>query len=233
MVDVPSALKGRRHASGIGIYLWSRAVNRVADSAPFAFLEQNTGQGMAGAVFAEQQRFSKRAARRSLVIAGAPATRSLNPRGDFRNGNGIREDDIQKQVVNSARPARTYVVCCRTTVSTSSTSMAGRVKGLDVIPHRTDPDAMPGWARREPAGGGRIRTAKSSRDIEGLEGEEQDGRRRPLQADAGVFRRDQTRAPIDPRSKKMRRSLRQGPERVMARPITLYRSGNSTARLTI
>ena len=165
--------------------------------------------------------FERGGARIAVIGQALPRTAVANPRWMFPNWEfGIREEDMQKQVDESRAAGADIVVLLSHNGFDVDRKLAGRVKGIDVILTAHTHDAMPGLVRV----GDTVLVAAGSHgkfvarlDIEVRD---QQGRRRPLQADAGVFRCDQTGSGDDRAGRKGEGAVRRRIWRASsARPI--------------
>ena len=149
MVDIMSAL-GVEAMTGHWEFTFGAArVKEIVDTAPFAFLAQNIRDAAwQEKVFEPRKMFEKGGVTIAVIGQALPRTAIANPRWMFPDWEfGIREEEMQKQVVLARAEGAQVVVLLSHNGFDVDRKLAGRVKGIDIILTAHTHDALPGLVR--------------------------------------------------------------------------------------
>jgi sulfur-oxidizing protein SoxB len=173
-------------------------VKEIARPSKIAFLAQNIRDNeWHEPVFAPRKTFEKGGVEDRRHRAGpaahrrSPIPRWMMPEWEF----GLREDDIAEAGRGGACRGRRVVVLLSHNGYDVDRKLAGRVKGIDVILTAHTHDAMPG--RGEGRRHALVASGSHGKFVSRLDhrrSARRQGRRLPLQADAGLLRRDRARS---------------------------------------
>lgn len=149
MVDVMSALKTDAMVAHWETTYGAERVKELVEKMPIAFLAQNIrSKEWQEPVFDAVKMFEKGGAKIAVIGQAFPRMAVANPRWMFPDWEfGIRDEDIQKQVLAARAGGADIVVVLSHNGFDVDRKMAGRVKGIDVLLTAHTHDAMPGVIR--------------------------------------------------------------------------------------